>query len=213
MLQDTQSKTRSKIYKTETYILLYNLHSRLIWTLLKHYRIRWRIIYTIDIKIYNSHIVTGAKGTSTQLQRNVVVEFYRELNLWIPAEYKTSRWRREEQRNIADALLKTRTLALMHHTAQPIQVRSSSTNIRPSLKKRPSYSLSSIGRASNWTYTRLRIARILNWAEGEVLLARLNRFKFEAFPLIDSQFICFFFYSSLCSLLCLKVNQWMIWSF
>ena len=26
-----------------------------------------------------------------------------------------------------------------------------------------------ISRASNWTYTRLRIARILNWAEGEVL--------------------------------------------
>ncbi len=47
----------------------------------------------------------------------------------------------------------------------------------------------SIGRASNWTYTRLRIARILNWAEGEVLLARLSRFKFEAFPLIDSQHI------------------------
>src|SRR6266498_729401 len=46
---------------------------------------------------------------------------------------------------------------------------------------------SSIGRASNCTYTRLRIARILNWAESEVLLARLSRFKFEAFPLIDSQ--------------------------
>src|SRR6266536_2257804 len=54
-------------------------------------------------------------------------------------------------------------------TAQPIQVRSSSTNIRPSLKKRPSHSPSSIGRASNWTYTRLRIARILNWAESEIL--------------------------------------------
>ncbi len=76
-----------------------------------------------------------------------------------------------------------------------------------------SLQLFSIGRASNWTYTRLRIARILNWAEGEVLLVRLSRFKFEAFPLIDSQFICFFFCSSLCSLFCLKVNQWMIWSF
>jgi len=27
-----------------------------------------------------------------------------------------------------------------------------------------------IGRASNWTYTRLRIARTLNWAESEIFL-------------------------------------------
>ena len=47
-------------------------------------------------------------------------------------------------------------------TAQPFQVRSSSMNLRPSFKKRPSHSPSSIGRTSNWTYTRLRIARTLN---------------------------------------------------
>ena len=58
-------------------------------------------------------------------------------------------------------------------TAQPFQVRSSSMNLRPSFKKRPSHSPSSIGRASNWTYTRLRITRTLNWAEGEV---------FDVFP-------------------------------
>src|SRR6266511_288094 len=38
---------------------------------------------------------------------------------------------------------------VLSRTTQSIQVRSSSTNIRPSLKKRSSYSSSSIGRASN----------------------------------------------------------------
>jgi len=43
---------------------------------------------------------------------------------------------------------------------------------------------SSISRASNWTYIRLRIARTLNWAESKVSnsLALLSRFKFEALP-------------------------------
>ncbi len=33
---------------------------------------------------------------------------------------------------------------------------------------------SSIGRAFNWTYTRLRIARILNWVESEILFPFLR---------------------------------------
>ena len=57
-------------------------------------------------------------------------------------------------------------------------------NLRLSFKKRSFYSPSSIGRAFNWTYTRLRIARILNWAKSQILysFALLSRFKFEAFP-------------------------------
>src|SRR6266536_3602079 len=56
-------------------------------------------------------------------------------------------------------------------------------------------------------YTRLRIARTLNWVEGEVFsifLARLSRFKLGAFSLTDS-FICSFIYSSplfFCCFLC-----------
>src|SRR6266536_1347884 len=50
-------------------------------------------------------------------------------------------------------------------------------------------------------YTRLRIARTLNWVEGEVFsifLVRLSRFKLGAFSLTDS-FIYSCSYSSLCS--------------
>ncbi len=39
MLQGILRKTRSKIYKAETYILLYGHHIRPIWTLLKYYEI------------------------------------------------------------------------------------------------------------------------------------------------------------------------------
>ncbi len=67
--------------------------------------------------------------------------------------------------------------------AQPTQIQSVSTNIL--LQDTTFLQPSSIGRASNWTYTRLRIARTLNWAEGEGLWhfpSLLSRFKFGALP-------------------------------
>ncbi len=59
-------------------------------------------------------------------------------------------------------------------TAQPIQVRNSFTNIRPFFKKRPSHSSSSIGRASNWTYTRLRITMM-------IMILQIKKYDSELF--------------------------------
>ena len=60
MFQGMLRKARSKICKTETYILSYDHYIRPIWILLKHYGIGWRTIYTIDMKMYNSPILDFA---------------------------------------------------------------------------------------------------------------------------------------------------------